>query len=111
MLTPEEEKFFLYWQEQRQHKKAFLRKFSIALPVLSLLAVLFFINFLSGWYEKADNELRRNSSLIIVILVAVVAVIVFVTIFSARHKWEQNEAAFEELKKKRTNNQPNETAF
>ncbi|HEU4901242.1 MAG TPA: hypothetical protein VFT06_00585 [Flavisolibacter sp.] len=100
MLTPEEEKFVRYWQEQRLHKKEFLRKFSIALPVLSLLAVLFFINFLSGWYTKADMELRQHSSLIIVILVAVVAIVVFVVIFSARHKWEQNEADYQSLQKK-----------
>lgn len=101
MLTSEEEKFVAYWEEQRQHKKDFLRKFSIALPVLSLLAVLFFVNFLSGWYAKADKELRRHSSLVIVILVAVVAIVVFVVVFSARHKWEQNEADYESLLKKR----------
>ena len=103
MLTPEEEKFVSYWQEQRQHKKDFLKKFSIALPVLSLLAVVFFINFLSGWYGKADQELRQHSSLVIVILVAVVALIVCVVIFSARHKWEQNEADYQSLLKKRDN--------
>jgi hypothetical protein len=101
MLTPEEEKFFQYWQEQRQHKKAFLRKFSITLPVLSVLAVAFFVNFLSGWYGKADKELRRHSSLIFVILVAVIAIIVFVVIFTARQKWEQNEADYEALVQKR----------
>src|SRR5215217_9561010 len=101
MLTLEEEKFVQYWQEQRQHKKAFLKKFSIALPVLSLLAVVFFANFLSGWYGKADKELRRHSSLIIVILVAVIAIVVFMVIFTARHKWEQNEADYQELLKKR----------
>jgi membrane protein YdbS with pleckstrin-like domain len=101
MLTPEEEKFLQYWQEQRQHKKRFLRKFSIALPAVSLVVVLFFINFLSGWYAKAEQELRRNSSLVIVILIAVIAIVVFVTIFSLRHKWEQNEAEYEALLKKR----------
>jgi heme/copper-type cytochrome/quinol oxidase subunit 2 len=101
MLTPDEEKFVEYWQEQRQHKKAFLRKFSIALPALSILAMVFFINFLSGWYRKADKELRRHSSVMIVILVAVIAIVVFVVIFTARQKWERNEEAYEALLKKR----------
>jgi heme/copper-type cytochrome/quinol oxidase subunit 2 len=101
MLTPEEEKFIQYWQEQRQHKKAFLKKISITLPVLSLLAILFFANFLSGWYGKADKELRRHSSLVIVILVAAIAIVVFMVIFTARHKWEQNEAAYQELQNKK----------
>ena len=97
MLTPEEEKFLNYWGEQRQNRKSFLRKFSIILPVVSLLTLVFFVNFMSGWYGKADRELRRHSSVIIVILIAVVAIVVFVTIFSARFKWEQNEADYQAL--------------
>ncbi len=90
----------MYWSEQRRHKKNFLKKISIGLPVASALAVAFFANFLSGWYGRADKELRRHSSLLIVILVAVIAIVVFVTIFSARHKWEQNEADYQDLLKK-----------
>lgn len=101
MLTPEEEKFVQYWAEQRRHKKAFLQKFTIALPVVSILAVVFFSNFLSGWYTKADQELRRHSSVILVILIAVVAIVVFVAIFTARHRWEQNEADYETLLRKK----------
>ena len=101
MLTPEEERFVQYWEVQRQNRKAFLKKFSIVLPVISLLALAFFINFLSGWYGKADRELRRHSSVILVILVAVVAIVVFVAIFTARHKWEQNEADYQALLSKK----------
>jgi heme/copper-type cytochrome/quinol oxidase subunit 2 len=101
MLTPEEEKFITYWQDQRQRKKEFLKKFSIGLPVIALLSVVFFINFLSGWYGKADKELRRHSSLLITILVAVVIIVVFVSIFSVKHKWEQNEADYQSLLKKK----------
>ena len=100
MLSAEEEKFFNYWREQRQHKKKFLKKISIGLPVVAVIAVVFFVNFLSGWYGKADKELRRHSSLLLVILVAVIAIVVFFTIFSARHKWEQNEADYQHLLKK-----------
>ncbi|MDQ3278535.1 MAG: hypothetical protein M3Q06_09420 [Bacteroidota bacterium] len=101
MLTSEEQKFVQYWQEQRQNKKNFLRKFSISLPLISLVAVIFFANFLSGWFGKADKELRRHSSVVIVILVAVVAVVVFMVIFSARHRWEQNESDYQSLLQKR----------
>jgi heme/copper-type cytochrome/quinol oxidase subunit 2 len=101
MLTADEKKFVEYWQEQRQRKKEFLKKFSIGLPLVALIAVLFFVNFLSGWYQKADKELRRNSSLVIVILVAVIVIVVFVAIFSVRHRWEQNEADYQGLLKKR----------
>ena len=111
MLTPEEEKFIQYWQEQRQRKKEFLKKFSIGLPVASILAVAFIINFLSGWYRKADQELRQHSSLILVILIAVIAVVVFVTIFAARHRWEQNEADYHSLLKKKTGNPSDKQEF
>ena len=103
-LTPEEEKFVQYWEDQRQRKKEFLRKFSIGLPLLALLSVGFFINFLSGWYGKADKELRRHSSLLITILVAVVIIVVFVSIFSVKHKWDQNESDYQSLLKKKSGN-------
>jgi membrane protein YdbS with pleckstrin-like domain len=108
MLTPEEDKFFRYWEDQRKRKKEFLKKFSIGLPLIALAGVVFFINFLSGWYGKADKELRRHSSLIIVILVAVVATIVFVTIFAAHHRWDQNESDYQSLLKKKVEIPPNE---
>jgi heme/copper-type cytochrome/quinol oxidase subunit 2 len=102
MLTPEEEKFVQYWGEQRQNRKAFLRRFSLVLPTVSVLTLVFFANFLSGWYGKADRELHRHSSVILAILIAVVAIIVFVAIFTARHKWEQNESEYASLMKKKT---------
>jgi cbb3-type cytochrome oxidase subunit 3 len=97
MLSQEEEKFLQYWEEQRQRKREFLKKFSIGLPMAALLAVAFFINFLSGWYGKADKELRRHSSLLITILVAVIVIVVFVSIFSVKHRWDRNEAEYHRL--------------
>jgi len=107
MLTPEEEKFVQYWEDQRQRKKEFLKKFSIGLPLIALLSIGFFINFLSGWYGKADKELRRHSSLLITILVAVIIIVVFVSIFSVKHKWDQNESDYQSLLKKKAGSLPN----
>lgn len=109
MLTPDEEKFIVYWQEQRLHKKGFLKKITIGLPLFALLCVVFFANFLSGWYGKADKELRRHSSLVIVILIALVAIAVFVVLFSARHRWDQNESDYQSLLQKRERGHTNET--
>lgn len=99
-MTQEEEKFIVYWQKQRLRKKQFLRNFSIGLPLGVLIAVALLVNFLSGWYRRADMELHADSSVIIVVLIAVVSIVVFITIFSARHKWEQNEQLYQELLKK-----------
>jgi hypothetical protein len=102
LISPNDEGFIRYWEQQRMRKKQFLRKFSIGLPLGALIALAFFINLMSGWYKRADMELRSNSSLIIVILIAVVAIVVFITVFSARHKWDQNELHYQELLKKRS---------
>ena len=97
MLTKHDEDFLRYWSVQRQRKKQFLRKLSIGLPLAVLIVSAVIINFLSGWYAEADRIIRSNSSVIIVVLIAVVAIVVFITMFSARHKWDQNELHYQEL--------------
>jgi amino acid transporter len=99
-MTPEEQKFFNYWKEQRLHKKKFLRKLSIGLPVAVLAALFFVINLFSGWYKKATMQLNSDPSVIIVILVALIGIVIFITIFSAHHRWDRNETLFQELLKK-----------
>jgi Na+-driven multidrug efflux pump len=100
MLTQQEKDFLRYWEDNRLNKKKFLRQFSIGLPLGVLIAVAIFINVLSGWYKKADMEVRSNSSLILVIIIGLLLTVVFITIFSSRLKWEQNEQRYLELKKK-----------
>jgi hypothetical protein len=100
MLTKEEEKFISYWREQRTKKKQFLRKLSIGLPLGVLIAGGLLVNLFSGWYQKATMELNSDRSLIIVILVAVIGIVIFITIFSAYHRWDRNEAIYQELLQK-----------
>ena len=97
MLSKQEEEFIRYWQENRSKKKKFLRQFSIGLPLSVLIVAVLFFNILSGWHERADMVLRSNSSLIIVVLIAAVGISVFITVFSSRHKWDQNEQRYKEL--------------
>jgi ATP/ADP translocase len=102
MLTEEEKRFLAYWEKQRLQKKQFLRKFSIGLPLGTLVALALVINLLSGWYKKATMELNSDSSVLIVVLVALIGIVVFITIFSAHHRWDRNETLYQEvLKKKR----------
>ena len=100
MLSKEEKEFLHYWQENRLNKKRFLKQFSIGLPIGVLIVAAIFLNLLSGWYKKADMVVRSNSSLIPVIVIALILIAVFFAIFSSRHKWEQNEQRYEELKQK-----------
>jgi hypothetical protein len=104
MLSQQEKDFLRYWEENRLNKKRFLRQFSIGLPVGVLIVVLVFVNLLSGWYKKAEMQLRSNSSLILGVIFALVIIAVFIAIFSSNHKWEQNEQRYQELKRKADNN-------
>ncbi len=101
MLTKQEEDFITYWQHQRLNKKKFLRKLSIGLPLGVLMSAAVLVNFLSGWYKRADMDLRSHSSVIIVVLIGIVAIVLFITIFSAHHRWDQNEVQYQELLRKK----------
>ena len=96
-MTKEEQSFISYWSQERLRKKKFLRKLSIGLPLAVVISVAVLINVFSGWYQKADMELRSNSSLMIVILVAILGIVVFITIFSAHHRWDRNESMYQDL--------------
>lgn len=100
MLTEEEKQFVTYWEVERLRKKKLLRQLSVGLPLSSVLVLAIVINFLSGWYKRADMEIRSSSSLIIVLLVASAGIVVFTTVFSAKHKWDINEQRYQELLKK-----------
>lgn len=98
MLTEEEKKFVAYWEANRLLKKKTWRYLSVGLPMASLLVIAICINFFSGWYKRADMEIRTaDPSIIIVLLAAVILIVVFITIFSARHKWDLNEQHYREL--------------
>ena len=97
MLTKEEAAFISYWSAEREKKKKFLKKLSIGLPLGVLIAAGSLVSLFSGWYKKADMALHMNGSVIIVVLIAVIAIVIFITVFSAHHKWDQNELHYREL--------------
>lgn len=97
MLTKQEEDFIEYWEQNRMRKKRVFRQLAVGLPFGVFLAAAIFINFFSGWYKRADMMLHTQSSLVLILLVAALLIVVFVTVFSARHKWEMNEQHYNEL--------------
>ena len=109
-LTHEEEKFVAYWEENRLKRKKVFRQLAVGLPLGVVLVAAIFINFFAGWYKKADIVLRTESSvhsqfsLILVLLVAAIAIVVFIVVFSAKHKWDMYEQQYLELMAKK--NQP-----
>ena len=97
MLTEEEKKFVAYWAANRLRKKKVWRYTSVGLPTASLLVLAIVFNAFSGWYKRADMNLRTDPSNVVVLLVAVVLIVVFITIFAARHRWDMNEQHYREL--------------
>ena len=97
MLTPEEEKFVTYWAANRDRKKKVIYQLALGLPLGLAIVIAIFANFFSGWYVRADMAFRADSSTFIVLMIAAIGIIVFVTVFSVRHKWDINETRYREL--------------
>jgi hypothetical protein len=112
MITEEEKRFLVYWESRRDAEKKMLKQWLVGLPVGLLIGVPVFINFLSGWYKKADVE--TNSEIMsggfnpLVLIIAVFLIISFTAIFSKRHKWDMNEQRYLEIKGKFKNQEEQE---
>lgn len=100
MLTPEEKNFLLYWEQNRNRKKRLMWQLAAGLPLGAVIAGAILVNYFSGWYKRATMEINVNASGILVVLAALILIIVFVTVFSANHRWEMNEQRYRELKAK-----------
>jgi membrane protein YdbS with pleckstrin-like domain len=101
MLTEEEEKFMIYWEANRLRRKKVFTQLAVGLPMAVLLVVAIFVNFFAGWYKRADAMLHSQGSMILVLVVAAILIVIFITVFSARHKWEMYEQRYLELQAKR----------
>lgn len=87
-----------YWEENRQKKSRVLRQLYVGMPLAVILVIAIFVNFFSGWYTRAGMAMREEqSSLILVLLLAALLIVAFIVIFSARHRWDQNEQQYREL--------------
>lgn len=97
MLNAEERKFIEYWRLNRQKQKKFLKQLAIGLPVGFLFALAFFLNISSGWHIAASSVLNSSPSFILVLIVAVLLIVVFISVFSVKHRWDMNEQRYKEL--------------
>jgi hypothetical protein len=106
MLSGEEADFVQYWESNRLRRKRGFRRLAAGLPLGAVLVMAIFINFFSGWYKRADMEIRSqaqsaNPSLIYVLVAAALLIVVFIVLFSARHKWDMYEQRYRELLSKK----------
>jgi len=99
MLTEREKKFVAYWEQHRDKEKKVFRQLLFGLPLGLLFVVPIVLNFSSGWYKRANMWARGHAedSSGTVLIVAGLIILVFIAIFSKRHRWEMNEQTYREL--------------
>jgi ATP/ADP translocase len=104
MLNEEEEKFLMYWEENRDKKSSFLSLLSIGLPLGLLISVGIILNYVSGWYTRA-TMVANGESTPLVLIFAVILITIFCSVFYKRYTRERNEQRYLELlyKKKQEN--------
>jgi membrane protein YdbS with pleckstrin-like domain len=105
MLTEEEQKFIIYWEDNRLKEKKKLKQLLLGLPIGLLFTLPVLLLLFSGryWYRKAD--MIANTKLNpVVLLIAIMIIVIFVAVFYKQHEWEMKEQQYLELKAKKKKN-------
>jgi hypothetical protein len=98
MVTQREKDFIRYWEANRLRRKRVFRQFLIGIPIGLLFVIPIAINFSSGWYRRADMEANSPDFNPMVLFVALLLIVGFTAIFYQRHKWDQYEQRYKELR-------------
>jgi hypothetical protein len=102
MLSKEDENFLKYWSQQRTKKKPFFGMASVGLRLGVLIAIGLAVSIVAARYSrKANPVLENDASLIITVMIAGLAIVFFITYFTGQHKWDQNELHYQELLRKK----------
>ena len=98
-LNEREIAFMTYWEQNKNREKKVLNQLLVGLPLGILFGLPVLINLFLGWYKRAEMEANTQLNPVILIT-AIVLIIVFVAIFSRKHKWEMKEQYYQELKRR-----------
>ena len=101
MLSEDENNFIRYWEENRLKKKKVWRHLSVGLPLGVAFAAAILVSTFSDW-NTATSALKINPQLALIVLAGVLMIVVFIVIFSARHRWDMNEQHYRELLAKKS---------
>jgi len=96
MLTNEEKGFIEYWAMNRLRKKRIWRQLSVGLPLGVAIGGAILVNICSGW-NTAESYLKNSGDRFLIVLLGILLIVIFIVIFSARHRWDMNEQHYKEL--------------
>ena len=91
-----EQQFLKYWEANRAKEKKLSNQLLIGLPLGVIFAVPVLLNLFLGWNKQAEAVARTKLNPV-VLITAVVLIIVFVAVFSRKHKWEMKEQLYKEI--------------
>ncbi len=97
----------MYWEQNRTRKRKLMWSLAAGLPLGVVLAGAIFINAFTGisiWFERAAMEVNMHQSGVLVILIGILLIVIFISVFTAKHKWDMNEQRYRELLAKNKNN-------
>lgn len=100
MLTDQEEKFLTFWEKNKDREKSLFKQISLGLPLGLLIGIGILVNFMSGWYTRA-NMVANGESTPLVLIFAIILIVFFCSVFYKRHQWEMNDQKYQELKIKK----------
>src|ERR1700730_688843 len=104
-LTDKDLQFMAYWEQNRLKEKKLLNQLLIGLPLGIVFAAPVLLNLFLGWHKRADMMINTSLNPI-VLITAILMIVVFVAVFSRKHKWEMKEQYYRELYVKRERSDP-----
>ena len=99
-LSEAEKEYIDYWERNRLREKKLLNQLLIGLPLGIVFAAPVLLNLFGGWYKRAGMQANAQMNPM-VLLIAMLMIVVFVAIFSRKHKWEMKEQQYREFIAKR----------
>jgi len=97
MLNDQEKDFIAFWEANRLRQRKFIKYIQYGLPLGVAIGFGTLVNLASGWYKQASMIVNADPSLILVLLIALILIIVFISVFTVRHRWDLNEQRYREL--------------
>ena len=96
MLSPDDESFLAWWQENREKQKTSLRPLIVGLSAGFIMGICLIVAIASGWDQRATMEANSKLSSV-VLLIAILIISVVMAFLYRKFRWEMQEQRYLEL--------------